>query len=71
MVQFFLGDDQQRREDAEKQATQDFISGEIREQIKDGKPRKQAVAIAFSKAREKGFDVPDNPRERRKLRSMS
>ncbi|MEM5802828.1 MAG: DUF6496 domain-containing protein [Candidatus Aenigmatarchaeota archaeon] len=35
-----------------------FISSEIKTQIAHGKSRKQAIAIAFSKARAKGFRIP-------------
>ncbi len=38
---------------ANQEVRQQFISRKIRKNIKEGKPRKQAVAIAFSQAREK------------------
>lgn len=35
-----------------------FIGRKIREQKREGKPQKQAVAIGLSKARRRGFKVP-------------
>lgn len=35
-----------------------FISREIRRQRREGKRQKQAIAIAHTKARKKGFKVP-------------
>lgn len=41
-----------------------LISKKISKNIHEGKPQKQAVAIAFSQAREKGFEVqPFKPRK--------
>jgi hypothetical protein len=35
-----------------------FISRHIRKHREEGMPRKQAVAVAYSEAREKGYKVP-------------
>ena len=37
---------------------QKFISKKISKNIKEGRPSKQAQAIAFSQARQRGFIVP-------------
>ena len=34
-----------------------FIAREARKQYRHGKPQKQAVAIAYSKARRKGYKI--------------
>jgi hypothetical protein len=47
-----------------------FISRKIRKNIKEGRPQKQAVAIAYSQARAKGYKVPATP-SRRKLRDVA
>lgn len=47
---------------------QKFISKKIRKNIEEGKPLKQAQAIAYSQARAKGYKVPV---ARTKLRQMS
>lgn len=38
---------------------QDFVSKKIEKLIGEGKPQDQAAAIAYSMAREEGFDVPE------------
>jgi hypothetical protein len=43
------------------------ISSNIRTEVEHGKPQKQAVAIALSKARESGADIP-KPKKKRKPR---
>ena len=40
---------------------QEFIKRKIRQNVAEGKPKKQSVAIAFSQARERGFKVPARP----------
>jgi hypothetical protein len=50
---------------AETDAARDFISKKIGILRGEGKPEDQAVAIAHSMAREKGYDVPDAPSEDR------
>jgi hypothetical protein len=35
-----------------------FIAREVKRQIKHGKPRKRAIAIAYSKARKAGYKIP-------------
>ncbi len=35
-----------------------FIARETKKQYRHGKSQKQAVAIAYSKARKKGFKIP-------------
>ena len=37
---------------------QEFISKHIRKEIRAGVMKKQAIAIAFSKARKAGFKIP-------------
>ena len=48
---------------------QKFISKKIRKNIEEGKSREQAVAIAYSQARAKGYKVPAVPKS--KLRKLS
>jgi len=43
-----------------------FIARHIAKEIRAGRPPKQAVAIAFSKARRQGFHVPKLRRRRRR-----
>ena len=40
------------------------ISENIKREIKAGKPRKQAVAIALSKARESGAKIPKKKKKK-------
>lgn len=40
-----------------KSKARDFISKEIRKYRKEGYPQKQAIAIAYSRARKKGFRI--------------
>ena len=47
-------------------AAQKYISKTVREEIASGYPRKQAVAIAYSRARAEGYKVPA-----RKLRRIA
>ena len=42
------------------------ISRNIRTEIAHGKPQKQAVAIALSKARQSGAKIPVKPARKRK-----
>jgi hypothetical protein len=41
----------------------DFISKKIKKLIGEGRPQKQAVAMAYSYARKEGYDVPENESE--------
>ncbi len=41
-----------------KGTSKKIISGNIRELIKSGRPRKQAVAIALNQARKSGAKIP-------------
>lgn len=41
-----------------KMSAQDWISAKIKELRKEGRPQKQAVAMAMAMAREKGYSVP-------------
>ena len=47
-------------------AAQKFISAKIEKNMEEGRPQKQAVAIAYSQARAAGYKVPRSS-ERRKL----
>lgn len=41
-----------------------FISRKIKKNISEGKPQKQSIAIAYSQARKKGFEVqPFKPKK--------
>jgi len=42
------------------------IAHNIRTEVKHGKPPKQAVAIALSKARESGADIPRKKKRKKK-----
>lgn len=44
-----------------------FVSRQISKERRAGKPRAQAVAIAFSKARARGFKVPTAEMARRRM----
>jgi hypothetical protein len=42
---------------------QEFISKKIKVLMDEGYPQEQAIAIAYSMAREKGYDVPESPKK--------
>jgi hypothetical protein len=42
-------------------AAREFVARHIRKHRKEGMPPKQAVAVAYAEAREKGYDVPSKP----------
>lgn len=42
---------------------QEFISKKIKTLMDEGYPQEQAIAIAYSMARERGFDVPEAPKK--------
>jgi len=49
---------------------QKFVSRKISQLQREGVPKRQSVAIAFSEARERGFKVPPTPGHVRRAERM-
>jgi hypothetical protein len=68
-------EEEEKEEETEKKANvkkfaakmtpeaQEFISKKIKVLMDEGYPQEQAIAIAYSMARERGFDVPEAPKK--------
>jgi hypothetical protein len=56
--QFALGINWFKRGAKTTPEAQEYISKKIEKNVEEGKPQEQAIAIAHSQAKEKGFDVP-------------
>ena len=50
---------------------QKFVSRKISQLQREGVPKRQSVAIAFSEARERGFKVPPAPGHVRRAERMA